>query len=128
MALWEDKTRIKFIWNSGLQYKYAFSVNLPLDETYEKTKKFYESAKAIITKQSETRLELKRGSTLISRISPLIFTNEKWLDQIIQIEFEPLVKNTHVSIYYDSKIYYSLIFMPNTLVKESRKLEKMLNE
>ena len=129
MVMWKDGDWLKFIGRSGLQYRYTFSVHLPPEDVYEKTKAFYEGRKCeVIAEAKPTRLELKRGSPLIVRLGYVPGFTETRLKQVVRLEYTGNDEFTEVSINYDAKAHLTICVPPMAFVRETRHLESILKD
>ncbi len=127
MAIWNDGDWVKLVWNSGLQYKYSFSVRLPIEEAYEKTKRFYESRKCTVTADAgPERLELRRGTRWSSFFARAFGISETWLKQVVRLEFSGNDEFTEISADYDAEAGKTICTAPMRLAKEIRNLERLL--
>ena len=127
MALWRDGDWIKFVWNSGIQYTYRFSVRQPLEQVYAKTKVYYESRGCRVTDEiAPGRIDFRRGSRIVSKLSPIPFYSEKWLEHAIRLELTGNEEFTEVSATYDAKAYATFRVWPLAFAQETKDLECLL--
>ena len=127
MTLWRDGDWLRFVWNTGIQYVSIFSVRLPLEEAHAKIRLFYESRGCRVVDESvPSRIEFRRGSRFISKLSPILVHSEKWLDHSIRIGLTGSGEFTEVSASYDARAWATVCAWPMSFAQESRELERLL--
>ena len=127
MVMWKDGDWLKFICRSGIQYRYSFSVHLPIEEVYEGTRAFYEGRRCEITEAAKpSRLEFSRGAPLICRLNHIPGLTETRLRHIGRLEFTGNDEFTEVSIDYDAKAHLTICVPHMAFVRETRHLESVL--
>ena len=124
MKEWKDGNRFMMIWRGGFTYQSKATISNSSSDIIEIIKECY-SKKRLVSSEFD-HLEFEGGSTLLSKLAPLILSSASWLHHKIDIHIQAIDDSKEIDIRYYCDTCLVILLFRISFQKEVKKLRQLL--